>query len=219
MNRAAVTIGIMAIAIVALLLLLLRGCENNCPETTIVKKWTDTVYLTIYDVRPSITVKVPEAWRVVKKPKPAIVSPSPVQGESLVSVKAGASGYASAPFSACDETVVYTDTTEEANAYRAIIEDTLTGNRITGRRITFYDISPRITGHVEKTIPLKERVRLYLGLSVGFTASYTDKKISNINFGPEVFVTAPVGALVGYGFDARNNGHRLTFAWKIKLKK
>lgn len=199
-----------------LLFLLFKQYNCDCTQTTVTHQWTDTIFVKVRDVRPSVTVKVPEAYRVIKKPVAKTFAPTAAQG----SVSEGSGGSVTAPvFSPCSQTVVYSDTTEETNAYRAVIEDTLFENRITGRRITFWNLTPKLVEHIEKTTALKERVRVYLGLSVGFEASYKEKRVSNYNIGPEVFITEPHGVLLGYGYDAKNNGHRLTFAYKIKLRK
>lgn len=203
---------------VVLAIALFKGCNCNCPEVVAYKEWSDTVNRKPQDVKPVV---------ITKKIKPVKILPvaaAPVKSSAGVGSLSGfgecGSGRSTpAPYSTCNDTAIYSDTTEEANAYLAVVADTITDNRIIGRSISFWNLSPVITKHTEKVITAKERIRVYLGLSVGFMASYTDKRLYNFNVGPDVFITEPHGVLLGYGFDARNNGHRLTFAYKIKLKK
>lgn len=229
MSKSTISLIVSVLLNVVLLLLLgwqFKNYQNPCPDEEIVRQWIDTVYVTPAKVKPSIVVKVPEAYRVItpKSPKGDFKSKTTNSNFSLIPAKGvvsvGSGSSVPAPvFSPCDETVEISDTTEIANDYRAIIIDTLNGNKIVGRGITFYNLHPIIAKHVEKIAPVKESIRVYLGITAGFEANYKEKRVSNFNLGPEIFITEPHGAMIGYGFDAKNNGHRLSFLYKIKLKK
>lgn len=198
---------------VLLILLLFKGCNCNCPDAVVTKHTIDTVRVKVEDVKPSVITHVPVVKKILT-PKILVptLPPLNVSDNSIPLLR-------DTVINPCNFIVIYNDTTEEADKYRAIIEDTVTGNRITGRKISFFNLTPRIVETIEKTIPLKERVRLYAGVFAGVQGSYSQKQITGWSAGPELAVTFPVGAMVGYGYDARNNGHQLHFLYKIKLIK
>lgn len=241
MNRALPVSVAFNLVMAVLLLLCWRSCRPlPCPDGVVVKQWSDTVHVNEATAKPDMSESVPVVRSI--KPTSNTTHPNPSQeGKSKVSpfpvsVSAEGAGYCFSGTSAqlppsplkggqedvsgnCSDLVQYEDTFYKADEYRAVLMEMVNNNRIISRKIAWQNLQPVITEHVEKTVPLKERVRIYLGLSVGFEASYAHKKVSNFNVGPDVFLTAPNGMLFGYGFDAKNNGHRVTFAYKIKLKK
>lgn len=222
MNRALpISIGINALLLV-LLFLAMRGCNSSPCEDALTIRYVDTIYKLVENVKPDVTEVVPVIRSVHRQPSTTnrqhISSLSP-----LVSVSASAEGagvVSGTPLeNDCSALVQYEDTFYKPDEYRAILHELVNNNKIISRKISWWNLQPEIIKHVDKTIVPKERVRVYLGLSVGFEASYAAKKVSNFNVGPDVFITEPHGCLVGYGYDAKNNGHRVTFAYKIKLRK
>lgn len=199
-----------------LIAMLYRSCNKPCAEATVTRHWTDTVYVDESKVTPTITISRPQP-RSVKK-YTAIVAAPLTHSAGADSLAWG--GEASAPNGAdCNELVAYLDTLYEPDKYKAEIYELVTGNRIQSRRITFWPLVPQVVEHVEKTMPAKERIQLYLGVFAGIQASYTQKRVSVFNVGPQLVITEPHGLMLGYGFDARNNGHQLQLLYKIKLKR
>jgi hypothetical protein len=213
-KHAIVTLCSVALNIV-LLSFLLRCCTANpCPQQEATKVIEiDTVYADETQVKPTIQTKRPRLVKVT----------SPTVGDSRVSVsvdeESGCRPVATSSLCPSD-TAIYADTLFEANAYRAIVEDTLIDNRISGRRFTFFNLTPSITKTVTITEKQKEKVRLYGGAFAMVRTDYVNpRQITGWSIGPSVLLTTPKGAAMSYSFDARNNGHSATFFYLIKLKR
>lgn len=216
MNRLAPYLAGSVLLNVILLVLLVRGCGvPNCPETVIIKHTIDTIRPDIDTITPQIVTSVPKPRNINKRSEPIAAAQDSF---SCVSGFHEAGGAMSATSSCFDE-VSYSDTTEVKDSYRAIINEVVQDNRIKSRELVFYNLTPRIVETIEKIQPQRERVRVYAGFFAGVQGSYTRKQITGWSAGPELMLTMPVGAAVGYGYDARNNGHQLHFLYKIKLRK
>lgn len=212
-KHAIVTLCSVALNIV-LLSFLLRCCTANpCAQEepkTVVK--IDTVRVKEAEVKPVVKVHRP---KLVHVSKPAV-------GDSKASVVSEESGYrpVATPSPCPSDTAIYADTLYQADAYRAIVDDTLIDNRITGRRFTFFNLSPTITKTITITEKQKEKVRLYGGAFAMVRTDYVNpRQITGWSIGPSVLLTTPKGAAMSYSFDARNNGHSATFFYLIKLKR
>jgi hypothetical protein len=192
---------------------LLRGCGAPCPEGVVIKHTIDTIR-----VKPDQVTAVTASYKptIRKVIKAHTAAPDSFFHGAVVS---GSGRSTPAAHFFCNDTVIQSDTLMQPDNYWLAFADTVAGNSIIGKGVQFKNLSPRIVETITKTITLKEKVSVYLGISAGFEASYKEKRVSNFNIGPEVIITEPHGVLLGYGYDVKNNGHRLLFAYKIKLRK
>ena len=220
MNRPLLmSVGLNIVLAIALLLCLKQCGNQPCPDATVITKWTDTVFVNEKTAHTDTAILTPIV-RVIHKHKnnnDTSLSFSPTVSVFIPGSAENTTRTSS--FYDCADTIEYSDTTYRKNEYRAVIHEQISGNKIIQRKLLFTNLSPQIVEHIDKIIPQRERVRVYLGVMAGFEASYSQKKISNFNLGPELIVTEPHGALLEYGYDAKNNGHRIVFAWKIKTSK
>lgn len=199
--------------------LFFRGCNDTCVDSIVEIVTHDTVYPP--DVLKPIKVTIPEAYTAVPKNK-FIATHTSASNSSVFRVTGVSPAHGASPVfspSPCDSVYMASDTIFEENNFRAVILDTLMNNKVFGRGFLFANLKPEITTTIEKTITLKEKVKVYVGLFAGVQGSYTKKEITNWSAGPELMVTMPVGAAIGYSYDAKNNGHLLHAQFKIKLKK
>lgn len=184
--------------------MLLKGCNcQSCEvERTVIRTKTDTLYL------PPDTASV----RITAKPKPRRVLPyKPAHNDTALQ-----------PLAECLDTVEYCDEYYEKDNYRAYVYETVVGNRIVDRQITWYNLKPReviiTTKEIERTISAKEGIRVYGGAMLGYSNRYA-ANIQRFSVGPSVAITIPQGLGISYSFDALNNGHAINLLYKIKLKK
>ncbi len=120
---------------------------------------------------------------------------------------------ASAPGVPCDSIYYYSDTFFQRNDYKAVINDTVAGNQVTGRSVWFVNLKPEIQTTIERVS--KERLRVYLGIDFTINARYG----RNWGIGPAALLTFPPRFALSYYYDAKNNAHSGGLFVLLKLKK
>ena len=111
------------------------------------------------------------------------------------------------------DTVAYSDTLRQANEFKAIIMDTLTGNRIIGRSLRWADVSPievhNVTIKMLKKSPL---VKLYVGADA--YGGKTGSKI-NIDLAPAASLVFADRYMLDLGYYIFNQ--QVTAGFKVKI--
>jgi hypothetical protein len=207
---------------VILLIILFKGC--NCVDCEVVgeRRWTDT----IRTENPPVVVidDVPTPKKIIprKNIKASILSAVLQNSEgslpAMVAHSTDSSDRLSGASVDCDDLVEYDTTYYEVDNYRIRLQEWVMNNRIINRKINHQNLKPSIVEHVEKTIEKKKTIEVFAGAFGGFQRPYSGGAW-NWTVGPEVFIEEPHGVVVGYGFDAKNNGHAVHLLYKIKLKK
>lgn len=196
---------LLIIAIIALL----RGCGSApCLEAEhTIERHSDTVYI----------ARNEPAQRITDYPVPKAIRPYVLPRQTDTVVLA----YTEQVAGICSDTVEYCNDYDSANVYRAHVYELVSGNRIIWRDISWQNTAPErvITNTVKETIVQrdKEKLRLYAGAFVGFSRPYNPSEGNRWSIGPSLLLTEPHGIAIGYGFDARNNGHLVNLYYKIKL--
>lgn len=197
---------------VVLLAFLLRCCSLQPPcaeQSPDIKVKVDTIRPNLKDVKPIVISTRPEPVKVL-----------PVRGFFGVTDSSGAQCPAACLPQHLD-TAIYYDSLHVPDSYAASFTDTITGNRLTGRTVRFYNLTPVIKETITVTNRHTEKIGVYAGGFAGARFAYGQPAINKItgwSAGPAVLVTFPKGVAVQYGFDALNNGHSAAALFKIRLK-
>lgn len=108
--------------------------------------------------------------------------------------------------------VYYLDTImDDSSAFIAIL-DTITQNRIHGRKLYFANRKPTSIINTTTVLPADEKSRLYVG---GMVAMNPGDKF---DMGPSVMLITPRGGY-SYAYGISEKSHTLTVVWKIKLQR
>lgn len=113
--------------------------------------------------------------------------------------------------SPCDSIIYYSDTIDQPDNFKAVINDTLRNNKIFGRSVWWVNLKPMVRETIE--VHAKEKPRLYLGGVLLLPA----KDIKTWGVGPMAQLSIPKVGLVGYSYDLINNRHAVSFAALIKI--
>lgn len=108
--------------------------------------------------------------------------------------------------------VYYLDTLmDDSSAFIAIL-DTITQNRIHGRKLYFANRKPTSIINTTTILPADEKSKLYVG---GMVAMNPGDKF---DIGPSVMLITPRGGY-SYAYGVNEKSHTLTVVWKIKLQR
>lgn len=186
------------IGILILIIVFQRACTKPCQPITITK--TDTVWLTYRD---TIIDEHPVPVQVFKNGKPIIVTK--IDTQFYVTKEPVDTATILEDYMA---TRIYKDSA--ANKYGTVwIQDTVTQNKIAGRRIWADIHIPQVTN----TIPALTRNKIFAGLGVGSTGQ-------TIGFGPRLFLLSKRDAMYGAGADVlpgQQPYYHINILWKIHL--
>lgn len=167
-------------------LLLLLPPQQPCHDYATVTVRHDTIYP---------TDKLTLAGSYVPIPKKKYIRSINTVGKGTLT------DTSSVPAANCGSVFYYSDTFYQRNNYRAVVNDTVTGNHISGRSFWFVNLKPEVQTPIEKE--KKEKVRLYLGADVTINAHYFNRW----GIGPAALLTLPPGLALSYYYDVRNNAH------------
>lgn len=109
----------------------------------------------------------------------------------------------------------YADTLKNDTSLLAVVEDSVSGNRIVGRKFTYQNRRPTA---VHTTIIQPARKEAWVQVYAGVFAGYSAKKQLFLA-GPELSVALRPGPIFRYGYDMAGNSHLLSAGWKISFKK
>jgi len=108
--------------------------------------------------------------------------------------------------------VYYLDTImDDSSAFIAIL-DTITQNRIHGRKLYFANRKPTSIINTTTVLPSNEKSKLYVG---GMVAMNPGDKF---DIGPSMMLITPRGGY-SYAYGVNEKSHTLTLVWKIKLQR
>lgn len=108
--------------------------------------------------------------------------------------------------------VYYLDTImDDSSAFIAIL-DTITQNRIHGRKLYFANRKPTSIINTTTVLPTNEKSKLYVG---GMVAMNPGDKF---DIGPSMMLITPRGGY-SYAYGVNENSHTFTVVWKIKLQR
>lgn len=109
----------------------------------------------------------------------------------------------------------YRDTLKNDTSMLAVVEDSVRGNRIVGRKFTYQNRRPTAVNTTIIQPPRREAlVRVYAGVFAGYSA-----KTQQLLVGPEVSVALRPGPIFRYGYDVAGNSHLVSAGWKISFRK
>lgn len=156
-----------------------------------------------------ISVKVPEAFRTVRTKKLfSKVNETKVKVDTIRITNCDTTII----LPVCDEVMYYSDTIKGEDC-KAVINDTISKNRITGRSVWMANLKPEI--RTTETVVKRERWKVYVGAS--FTINPKDK--TRWGIGPSALLTIPKVGGISYTFDAKNFSHSGTFYALIRFRK
>lgn len=112
----------------------------------------------------------------------------------------------------CGVIVYYTDTIT-SDSIKAVVNDTVTCNRITGRSVYMVNLKPCI--NTTTTVVRKEKWKVYVGASF----MIPQRELQRWGVGGSALLTIPKIGGISYTFDARNFTHIGTFYALIRFKK
>ena len=201
------------IIIVVLLWALLKQCNcNDCaPERVIIK--VDTIRPTDTKPKPVIT-DPPTVIKTCPKPhsRPKEVTSYPKKVDVPVINKDYYNFVDECPPSPCDSVRIEGDTVYRPDDYHLIITDTLIDNTNAGRKIEFVNLKPAIRETV--TIYQKEKVKVYLGITGGYSFKNKDWDI-----GPQGAIAIPKIGAATYQYNIRHNEHTIGFMGLLRFQK
>lgn len=210
-------------AIAILLVTVLQQCSKleNCCECTGSKARVDTIPVHDTLFTEQITVPKPRFTRQQLKEyiqHGTLPARDSVSSVFVTTVLPQPGGSGTLTVDACSDTVYYIDTMSRKDDYLVVMEEHISGNKITFRKFDHANLKPEIRTTITNTVMKKETVRVYAGAFAGFNKPYNAGQWNWI-VGPQLQVTIPIGLSAGYGFDAKNNGHVVNLLYKIKLRK
>jgi hypothetical protein len=110
--------------------------------------------------------------------------------------------------------VVYLDTLKDDSSAFIAILDTVTQNRLLGRKLYFANRKPTSIIHNITVQPADpDRLKLYAGAMLSFTPE------AKSDIGPVIMMMTPRGAGYSYAYGVNDKSHTLTVVWKIKLRR
>lgn len=112
--------------------------------------------------------------------------------------------------SPCSDIAYYSDTIT-GDSCRAVINDTVSDNRITGRSVWMVNLKP----DTKITVVKREKWKFYLGGSFTINQNNTQRW----GVGPSALLTIPKVGGISYYFDAKNFAHTGTFFALIRFHK
>ena len=209
-------IAIVSFFIIGLLLgTQLRGCKNGPGRGTSGGELIRTDTLVHFLPRHDTIWQRIELTRAI---------PYTVWGHDTIIATSGTSHAMSKPcdsipatrsYSFISDTAVYADSIHQANEFKAIITDTLTGNRIIGRNIRWADLAPTEVRDITKTVAKKSAlIKVYAGADT--YGGKSGGKI-NIDLAPAASLVFADRYMVDIGYYIFNQ--QVTAGLKIKLSK
>ena len=141
----------------------------------------------------------------IKKYKPSItnaVPDLPNQCDSSIEI-------------ACTDTTLWHTERVIPDNYKAVVNATVTGNRIIDWKLELGDLRPEHIRVVTNTILQKEKVSLVKIYAGAFGMIGQENKWG---LGVKADMIIKDGYMIGYGFDAKNLSHQFELLIKIKIK-
>lgn len=109
--------------------------------------------------------------------------------------------------------VVYLDTLKDDSSAFIAVLDTVTQNRLQGRKLYFANRKPTSIIHSTTIQPADtERLKLYAGAMLAIAPG------ERTEIGPALFVTTPKGYGYSYAYGFNEKTHTFTLLWKVKLR-
>lgn len=109
--------------------------------------------------------------------------------------------------------VVYLDTLKDDSSAFIAILDTVTQNRLQGRKLYYANRKPTSIIHstaIQPTDP--ERLKLYAGAMLAIAPG------ERTEIGPSIFMTTPKGYGYSYAYGFNEKTHTLSIVWRISLR-
>lgn len=109
----------------------------------------------------------------------------------------------------------YADTLKNDTSMLAVVEDSVSANRIVSRRFTYQNRRPTAINTTIIQPPRKEpALRLYAGAFAGYSP-----RSLRFAAGPELTFALRGGFIGRYGYDVAGNGHQVSAGWKVSFKR